>query len=644
MQIPLTPRSSWAATPVHELPLWPTHGRVAVDCETRDPQLTTMGPGTRRDAYIVGISFAIEDGPAHYLPIAHEGGGNLDPETVLRYVRDQAARLKGDLAGAKLDYDLDMLAQRGVRFRPRRFRDCLAAEPLLDENQFTYGLDAVAGRHGLPGKSEEVLLQAAKAYGVHSKADLWRLHARFVGEYGERDVRLPLDLLRRQERRIEEQDLERVWDIECRVLPVLMEMRRRGVRIDFDHLARVEARCREVEAESTAAFGLLCGKTIQPTDIGKAMVVGPMLEAALGIKLPRVGRNGNQPQVAMRLDKQGLIGVPDGPVANALMRARRFQKLRTTFVASIRDHAVNGRVHCTFLQMKVERDEDTNGGTVSGRLSSCHPNLQQQPGRDPEIGPFWRAIYLPDEGKKWACLDYSGQEIRWAVHLAALAGCTGAEELVEEYKRNIRLDAHQTTADKLAKTNATKWAGKDGRTRAKAINLGLLYGMGGAKLARSINLPTEWREVQWGDMERPELREMAGPEAQAVLDDYFREVPWVKQVARAASKQAERVGFVRTALGRRGRFEAGPNGRRRLVHKALNKAVQGTSADQVKKAMVEAEDAGIALQLQVHDELDLSVTGVEEAERLAEIMRAALPCKVPHLVEPQLGDTWGACK
>lgn len=604
-----------------------------------------MGPGTRRGAEIVGVGFAIEDGPSYYLPVGHEGGGNLDRDVVFRYLADQAKALKGDLSGAKLDYDLDMLAQAGVHFRPRRFRDCLVAEPLLDENQFSYGLDAVAGRHGLPGKSEEMLAQAAKAFGIHSKADLWRLHAKYVGCYGERDVRLPLELLRRQERRIEEQDLERVWDIECRVLPVLVAMRRRGVRIDFDHLAKVELKCMEEERASAAVFSTLVGKTVHPIDIGKASVVGPLLESSLGIRLPRVGRNGTQVQVKMRLDKQGLMGVPDGPISAALMRARRFQKLRTTFVKSIRAHAVNGRVHCSFLQMKVERNEDDNGGTVSGRLSSCDPNLQQQPARDPEIGPFWRGIYIPDEGKKWACLDYSGQEIRWALHFAVLQGCDGALELAEAYKQKLDLDPYQITADKLfTATQSSTWQGRDGRNRTKAIYLGLLYGMGGAKLARSINLPTEWREVQWGDMAQAETREVAGPEAQAVLDEYNRAAPWVKQVGRAASRQAEKVLFVRTALGRRGRFERAPSGRVISPHKALNKAVQGTSADQVKKAMVEAEDAGIELQLQVHDELDLSVESYDDAEKLAVIMRAALPCKVPHLVKPQVGANWGECK
>lgn len=627
------PQSDWVAPEVSCLPSWHDAKRVAIDCETRDPDLLRLGPGVRRGASIVGVSFAVEDGPSYYLPVGHEAGGNVDRAKVFEYLKDQARSFRGDLAGANLSYDLDFLLQAGVDFRPRRFRDCLIAEPLLDENQFSYSLEAVASRRGLPGKEERGLRQAASAFGLDPKADLWRLHAKHVGPYAERDARLPLLLLRKQEREIEEQELETVWDLECRVLPVLVQMRRRGVRIDRDHIAVVEERCGREEVASMAEFSRLVGKRILPEDMNKAALVGPAIESATGQKLPRTPSG--MFQVKMNLERSNLLGL-DGlihPAVAMYLRARRFNKCRTTFVESIREHAVGDRVHCSFNQMKVEREDGDTRGTVSGRLSSGDPNLQQQPNRDPEIGPLWRSIYLPEEGEEWACLDYSQQEPRWVVHFAERTGCYMAREAGDRYRANPALDNHQMVADMIG------WPGKEGRKKAKGIYLGKIYGMGDAKFCRSVGLPTV-DVTRWDGT----IREEAGPEGRKMLDEFRDRAPFLGEVAMKAVLRAKEQHFVKTILGRRCRFEVAPNGKVLYTHKSLNRIVQGTSADQTKKAMVDAEDAGIPLRLQVHDELDLSVASREMGDRLAVIMRDAIPCRVPHLVEPKYGRSWGELK
>jgi len=186
------------------------------------------------------MSFAIEDGPAFYLPIRHASGENLPVENTLGYLREQASKFKGDIVGANLQYDLDFLAQEGVTFNPRFFRDVQIAEPLLDELQNSYSLNAIAERHGIPGKDQILLEQAAQAYGVNPKSGMWQLPPEYVGPYAEQDARLPLQLLSRQERRIDEEGLWGIYDLESRLLPVLVKMRRRGVRIDFDKLEYVE--------------------------------------------------------------------------------------------------------------------------------------------------------------------------------------------------------------------------------------------------------------------------------------------------------------------------------------------------------------------------------------------------------------------
>jgi DNA polymerase I-like protein with 3'-5' exonuclease and polymerase domains len=316
------------------------------------------------------------------------------------------------------------------------------------------------------------------------------------------------------------------------------------------------------------------------------------------------------------------------------LRARRFAKLRTTYVQQLRDHAIGDRVHCTFNQVKRAKD-DADGddeGTISGRLSATDPSLQNQPIRDPVIGELWRRAYLADEGAEWACLDFSSQEPRWLVHVAALSGCTGAAAVRDAYRENPALDLYVTLRDRIG------WQGDEGRSKTKTIYLGLAYSMGGAKLCRQLGVPTRWTPTKSNKM-----IEVAGDEGQRVLDDFHRGAPFIRELNQRTERAAREKGFVRTALGRVCRFPRAQFGAPGYdwTHKATNRIVQGSSADQTKMAMVLAHEAGIPLQLQVHDELDLSVADRETAKQLAETMLNAVPCTVPHRVVPEFGRSWG---
>lgn len=622
---------------------------MALDIETRDPQLKSLGPGVRRGpsvvgkelgAYVVGVSFAFPDGRSAYLPMRHEGGGNLDPALVLQYLKDQARDFRGEIVGANLQYDLDYLAELGVSFNPSFFRDVQLAEPLLDELQFSYSLQAIAERNGLEGKAEGLLEQAAKHFGLDTKADLWRLPAHHVGPYAERDASLPLQILEAQERRIRATDaadarvqsgtaksLWSLWDLESRLLPCLLAMRRRGVRVDLGHLDLVEARCTREEEDACNALSTAVAKRVTPGDLSKAKFIGPILEDATGRNL------GRTPTGQIQL-KAALLRALHHPTVDLYLRARRFQKLRTTFAQSLRDHAVAGRIHTTFNQLKREADDGSGDeqGTVSGRLSSTDPNLQQQPTRDPDIGPLWRRIYLADEGAEWASLDFSAQEPRWLVDFAAKAGCIGAAAVRDAYRANPAMDLYIVLRDMAG------WQGDEGRQLAKTIYLGLAYNMGGAKLCRQIGRPTAWKETRSGRQ-----IEVAGDEGQAILEGFHRGAPFIRELNERAERQAKKSGFVRTVLGRVCRFPRMQNGAPGFdwTHKATNRIVQGSSADQTKAAMVIAHEGGIQLQLQVHDELDLSVSDRKVAADLAEIMLTAVPCSVPHRVVPEFGRSWG---
>lgn len=613
----------WRPTPVVKLPTWPTHGRIAIDVETRDEHLKKLGIGVRRGGYIVGVSFAIEDGPAYYLPVRHESReDNLDPEKVFAYLRRQAAGFRGSLCGAHLAYDLDYLAEAGVEFpNVEWFRDALIAEPLINEHQKSYSLDAVAQGHGLPGKDEGLLRQTAQDWGVDPKSGLWQLPGRCVAAYAIGDVLLPLKVLRRQERMIEDQGLWDIYNLESRLLPVLVRMRRRGVRVDFDHLDRVEKWARSETLKALDLVDRETGYRLQPEDVWTAAAMAkPLLK--IGVKLEKTEKTEKWSV------RDEIFDQIDLPVAKALQRSRKMEKLIGTFVASVRRYEVNGRIHGTLNQLKRTGGDGKKKGTITGRLSAADPNLQQQPGRDPEIGPLWRAIYIPDEGKRWACLDYSKQEPRMLVHFAELTNCRGAKEMAERWRADPSMDIYIV----LAELTGVSYG------HAKTIYLGLSYGMGPAKLCRELGLPTKWIRKYGKSIE------VAGDEGDSLFQQFHHEAPFIRELSMRCQRVSKRRGWIKTVLSRKLHFTRDESGQFEKTHLGLNKLVQGSSADQTKKAMVDGDAAGYELQLQVHDEINFSVDNAAQAEGMADIMMTCVPLQVPSFVVAHVADNWGAAK
>ena len=631
-----------------DLPSWKGAKRVGVDTETNDEHLKELGVGVRRGAYMVGISFAIEDGPSFYLPFRHEGGDNLDEKQVLGYMREQGATFEGDVVGMNLSYDLDYLWDSEIYFPAVRFfKDIQIADPLIYELHNAYSLKEIAKRYGLPGKDETKLREAAAAYGVDPKSGLWRLPARYVGEYAEADAAQPLLVLRKQERQIDEKDLWGIYDLESRVLPVLVRMRRRGVRIDQDKLEQIEDWSLKEEAAALDYVHKATGVRIEVGNVWKAEGLVPALEY-IGIELPMTS-------TGAKSVSQEVFAMVDHPVTKALARARKVNKLRTTFAASMRTHMTNGRIHCTFNQIARESETGEQKGVRYGRISATDPNLQQQPNpeKDPEIAGEWRKIFLAEEGAQWCVADYSQQEPRWTTHFAAVMGFPGAREMAKEYHDNPKLDNHTMMAE---------LTGLD-RYPAKTVYLGLCYGEGGAHLCDGLELPTRWA-CAWGkwddratqyfetqseaDALREELGEgfvwrAAGQEGQAILDKFDERAPFIRKVANAAKKRANERGYVTTILKRRLHFvkEGGKYG---WTHKAFNRVIQGSAADQMKKALVEIDAAGYWMMLQVHDEAGSSVEDRLEGERIGRIMRDTLPALVPFKVDVEIGPSWGEAK
>lgn len=648
MQLPLwTPESDWTPPKLADLPSWAGAKRIAIDTETKDSSLRELGIGTRRGGYMVGVSVAIEDGPAFYLPLRHAGGDNVDEVQALRYLRDQAKAFTGDVVGANLSYDLDYWWEENIHFDPAvKFRDIQIADPLIYELHNSYSLDNIAKRHGLPGKDEELLRQAAIAYGVSPKSGMWQLPGKFVGPYATADVTQPLLTMRRQERLIEENDLWDIWNLETDVLPVLVRMRRRGIRIDQQKLQEIEEWTLVEEAKALKLVKDQTGYDVGVGNVWKSSALAPALQS-IGVQLTKTSTG--KPSI----DKDLLSSI-DHPVAQKLAWARKVNKLRTTFATSIHRYLTNGRIHSTFNQIARESETGDQRGARYGRLSATNPNLQQQPNpeKDPDVAGEWRKIYLPEEGALWATDDYSQQEPRWTTHFAALMDLTGAKEAAQAYHDNPNLDNHQFMADL---TNLP-------RSHAKCIYLGLTYGEGGAKLSETLGLPTRWA-LSWGrgrsrtvryfeDREegmrfKSELTERsffwkaAGEEGQQILDTFDKRAPFIRQLAKQAEARAKQRGKIMTAGGRHLHFPERADGTYEWVHKALNRLIQGTSADQTKRALVMIDRAGHHLMLQVHDDVGNSVEDKAEAERIGELMSNAMPALVPFKVDVEIGPSWG---
>ena len=333
-------------------------------------------------------------------------------------------------------------------------------------------------------------------------------------------------------------------------------------------------------------------------------------------------------------DKNFLLNQPS-KFAQDIVKAREFNKARTTFVDSILKHAHNGRIHADVNQMRSE-----TGGTISGRLSMQNPNLQQMPTRNQNIGPKIRELFIPEEGEEWGCFDYSQQEPRLLAHYGALVSETTSWEvssvnkLVKDYNENPDTDFHQVVAD---------MAGID-RKQAKTINLGMMYGMGRGKLGSQLGL----------DMD----------DAKEVFEKYHATVPFVKALTEGTQRKAADVGEIRTLLGRVCRFDmwepnmyglhqalkkeeaerkhGGMNRiRRAFTYRALNRLIQGSAADQTKKAMVDIFKEGITPLIQVHDELDISIYDEDQKKRIIEIMENTVPLRVPSQIDCEAGPSWG---
>lgn len=601
-------------------------GIVAIDTEGNDKGLgAEKGPGWawKGGGELIGASFYT---PEHsgYLAFGHIEGNNCDKQKALAYITDLIKNPDITPVFANSPFDLGWIRRETGFSTSRTVEDVQLMAPLIDEQKFSYSLDHLSLEYLDKRKNEEELNAYAAERGWKDvKSRMKDIPGHIVGRYAIPDAQLTYELHEKFKPLLDEEDLWNVYNLEKRLVPLLIEMRWRGVRVDLDYAEQLGKKYLQIEKDAIELVRRETGINISLT------VAGDIAKVLDSLQIPYpLTEKAKKPSI-----KNSYLESLDNPLCQAIARARKFQKARRTFIEnSVLENEHDGRIHASFNQLKAERDEDGKStGTVSGRFSSTEPNLQQIPARDPEIGPAIRSIYLPEEGEQWGALDYSAQEPRVMTHFAELAEIQGAKEFADMYRADPRMDFHDKTRDAVRLVRP----GFE-RKPAKIIGLGLAYGMGGGKLCRSLGFPTTMKFMFGKEIE------VAGPEGQQVLDAFNQGVPWLKKMAKFCSDRAKARGYIKTPTGRKFRFPI-IGGQRMYLHKAFNRLVQGTSACMMKTSMVECwESERIVPLATVHDELDISFGDKKILDRTEEIMRTAFPLTIPIVVDVEVGESWGA--
>ena len=610
-----SPQVEWL--PPTEFPDLSKYSEIAIDLETKDPELKTMGSGSVTGrGQIVGIAVAVQDWSGYY-PVAHEGGGNMDKSMVMKWFQD-VLNTEATKIFHNAMYDVCFIRAAGLKIFGK-IVDTMIAGSLVDENRFRYDLGSMGRDYVGRGKNEAVLAETAKEWGIDAKSEMYKLPAMYVGAYAEADAQLTLDLWQEMKKEIINQDIEDIFKLETELFPCLVDMRFLGVRVDTEAAYELK---QKLLAEEKECLRIVQKETGVDAQIWAARSIAQVFEK-LHLPFDRTEKT-NSPSFT----KNFLQNHPH-PMVQKIARAREINKAHTTFIDTIIKHEHKGRIYAEINQLRSD-----SGGTVTGRFSYANPNLQQIPARNKELGPMIRSLFIPEQDCKWGVFDYSQQEPRLVVHYAALQNMYAVGDVLDAYNDGDA-DFHKIVAE-MANIP---------REQAKTINLGLFYGMGKNKLQAELGVNKET--------------------AQELFRQYHSRVPFVKQLMDSVMARAQDRGRVRTLLGRLCRFhlwepnqfgihkplphdaalaEHGPGIRRAYTYKALNRLIQGSAADMTKKAMIDLYKEGITPHIQVHDELDISVESKAHADKIKEIMESAVQLEVPNKVDYESGPNWGTIK
>lgn len=599
---------------------------LCIDIETKDPNLIKMGPGThRKDGHICGVSVGVvHEGLeiGKYIPLRHcdiTDEVSAKNQSLVRTI----LKAPNEHLGANIIYDLEWLNHEGYETGTQRSHDVQYAEPLLNEYSHSYNLNTVAQKYGVGQKKTSVLEEYHKMMGFKGKAieNLWRMPSTIAAEYAVEDALLPLKIFKEQKLELERQNMMELYHMEVDLIPLLLKMRKQGVRLDMPLLEKTIFQVTEKHFDLKEQLFQWADTEFNP---GSSSQLSKLFDAR-GIPYPRnaptplmkeAGKPGNP-----KLDKESLsVIAKNHPIAQTILDYRHFDTLINMFLHPYLNMQVNGRLYCSFHPLRSD-----DYGTVSGRFSSSKPNLQQvsakTEGSEDDVdessnvqdelkGQIVRQLFIPESGRRWAKLDYSQIEYRIMAHYAT---GKGSNELKEKYRSDKNTDFHKIIEELMS---------VDRRT-AKRLNFGGAYGMG---------VETTARKFGW-TMDQAEL----------FILTYHNSAPYVKATRKAVTDAAKRRGYIFTLANRKARVH-----KSRSLYSFFNRLVQGSAADIMKQGMVTAWKAGVfdtlLPHITVHDEMDVSYEdtpeGNEALQELKRLMEEAIPIDVPVVVDCHTGINW----
>lgn len=635
----LVPSSDWVAPT--ELPDLRGTGVIAIDTETRDDGLKyDRGPGWAIGmSRVVGVSMASKRGKV-YVSLRHPESENFDHDQVGRWLADHVGSGE-EIVFQNAPYDLGNITTEWPDVPlPDRLHDTNGMAFMLDEQRLTYNLDSLCRWQGVPGKDESLLVEVARAYGYDPKGELWKLPARYVGPYGEQDAQSTLELYWKFMPQLIGQEVLEAYQLEMDLIPMVLAMRRRGIRMNVDRLeqSRDEMYATRDQALDELSRRLSIGRDVKIQDVSSKKFLSTVFRNEK-ITPPKteIGNDSFESDWMAKLDHW---------LPQLCARALKYHDAGHKFIDGYLLSSLHrGRIHAEVNQFRSDR-----GGTKTSRFSYSNPPLQQMPSRDDLIATKIRGGFEPEPGEIWGALDYSQQEYRLIVHFAILCKVAGADKPAAMYRENPKTDFHDMVAELTGLP----------RRRAKDVNFAKAFGAGVPKFALMTGMTLE--------------------EAAATMAQYDEEAPFVKRLSEFVMNVASNRGYIRMLDGARARFERweprwfdrknAPHGvqlnacsreeamerirdpnhpwsgqlKRAFTHKAMNWLIQGSAARMTKLSMRACWRAGLMPMLQMHDELDFSFSEKRQSEIAVECMRDTVKLEVPVVVDAEFGVNWGRAK
>jgi len=559
---------------------------IGLDIETYDKNLKKMGPGeVRGDGEILGVGYKSKT------RWSIKGYASLNSKQMIVALKSTVPKVCHNAS-----YDVPWLQSKGITVNGK-VHDTMIAGALLDEHSRSFSLDAMVNEYLGERKGDDEIARYAVENGWTGapQGHLQKMPRGLVGRYCNIDVDQTMRLLDVLLPEIDSQGLRDIYEIEIGLFPLMWQMRRTGIRMDDAALQRLRV---DLEKDLKTKHGEFIHE-YGDFNIRSGKQIATVLDA-MGIPYDLTEK------FNPKLGKAELAKIPG--VGTGIIAVRELSTLLGNFVnGAFPKYMINGRLHTQFLQTK--RDD---GGTVSGRFSARHPNLTQVPVRHPIWGQRFRELFLPEEGMDMLALDYDGIESRIFAHYAI-----GGDAIRQAYNDNPDMDYHQVVAD---------MAGIE-RREAKTINFAALYGAGVAKITEQLGAT----RIQ----------------GRVILDRYHKKFPAVKKTMASVERAVRMKGYISTVGGRRARITP-QQARERKYYLFLNRLIQGSAADLLKKGMLDAYNAGvfdyIVPHLLVHDEIVASVpkgkAANEAVEELKRCMEHAYLFNVPIRVSGGRGKNW----